>query len=63
MSFAPTPERYQQRWTRAFSPVKGLFFSGQDVAMGGVSGAMVGGLLAASAALGRDMFRELREFA
>nr|WP_298146555.1 NAD(P)/FAD-dependent oxidoreductase [uncultured Pseudomonas sp.] len=63
MSFAPTPERYQQRWTRAFSPVKGLLFTGQDVAMGGVSGAMVGGLLAASAALGRDLFRELREFA
>jgi len=63
MSFAPTPERYQQRWTRAFSPVKGLFFTGQDVAMGGVSGAMVGGLLAASAALGRDLFRELRELA
>ena len=61
MSFAPTPERYQQRWTRAFSPVKGLLFTGQDVAMGGVSGAMVGGLLAASAALGRDLFRELRE--
>lgn len=59
MSFAPTPERYQQRWTRAFSPVKGLLFTGQDIAMGGVSGAMVGGLLAASAALGRDMFREL----
>lgn len=63
MSFAPTPERYQQRWTRAFSPVKGLLFAGQDVGMGGVSGAMVGGLLAASAALGRDLFRELRELA
>lgn len=60
MSFAPTPERYTQRWMRAHSPVKGLFFSGQDVSMGGVSGAMVGGLLAASAVLGRDLFRELR---
>lgn len=40
--------------------VKGLLFSGQDVAMGGVSGAMVGGLLTASAALGRDLMRELR---
>lgn len=63
MSLAPTPERYHQRWTRAFSPVKGLLFTGQDVGMGGVSGAMVGGLLAASAALGRDLFRELRELA
>lgn len=60
MSFTPTPDRYAQRWTRAHSPVKGLLFSGQDVAMGGVSGAMVGGLLAASAALERDLMRELR---
>jgi all-trans-retinol 13,14-reductase len=60
MSFAPTPEHYAQRWTRVHSPVKGLLFSGQDVAMGGVSGALVGGLLAASAALSRDLMRELR---
>ncbi|KRD23622.1 FAD-dependent oxidoreductase [Acidovorax sp. Root267] len=60
MSFAPTPSRYEQRWMRAHGPVKGLFFSGQDVSMGGVSGAMIGGLLAASAVLGRDLFRELR---
>lgn len=60
MSLAPTPERYAQRWTRVHSPVKGLLFSGQDVAMGGVSGALLGGLLAASAALGRDLMRELR---
>jgi all-trans-retinol 13,14-reductase len=59
MSMAPTPERYEQRWTRVHSPVKGLLFSGQDVTMGGVSGALVGGLLAASAALGRDLMREL----
>lgn len=61
MSFAPTPDRYKQRWTRTYSPIKGLFFSGQDVAMGGVSGAMVGGMLAASAVLGRDLLRELKQ--
>ncbi|BEU98803.1 NAD(P)/FAD-dependent oxidoreductase (plasmid) [Acidovorax sp. DW039] len=60
MSYSPTPQRYAQRWMRAHSPVKGLYFSGQDVSMGGVSGAMVGGLLAASAVLKRDLFRELR---
>ena len=54
------PGRDSQRWTRVHSPVKGLLFTGQDVAMGGVSGAMVSGLLAASTALGRDLFRELR---
>lgn len=60
MSFAPRPARCAQRWMRAHSPVKGLFFSGQDVSMGGVSGAIVSGLLAASEVLGRDLFRELR---
>lgn len=60
MSISPTPDRYAQRWTKVQSPIKGLLFSGQDVAMGGVSGAMVGGLLAASVALGRDLMRELR---
>lgn len=60
MSYAQTPERFEQRWMRAHSPVKGLYFSAQDVAGAGVSGAMVGGLVAASAVLGRDLFKTLR---
>jgi len=60
MGFEQTPRRFAQRWMRAHAPVKGLYFSGQDVAAAGVSGAMVGGLVAASAVLGRDLFRELR---
>lgn len=43
----------------AHGPVKGLFFGGQDVTAAGVSGAMVSGLVAASAVLERDLFREL----
>lgn len=60
MSFAQTPQRFAQRWMRAHAPVDGLFFSGQDVAAAGVSGTMVGALVACSAVLGRDLFRSLR---
>ena len=60
MGFEQTPRRFAQRWIRAHAPVKGLHFSGQDIAATGVSGAMVGGLVAMSAVLGRDLFRELR---
>ncbi len=60
MSYAQTPERFEQRWMRAHSPVKNLYFSAQDVAGAGVSGAMVGGMVAASAVVGRDLFKTLR---
>lgn len=60
MGFEQTPRRFAQTWMRAHAPVKGLYFSGQDVTAAGVSGAMVSGLMAASAVLGRDLFRELR---
>jgi all-trans-retinol 13,14-reductase len=45
---------------RAHGPVKGLYFTGQDVTAAGVSGAMVGGLVTASAVVGRDLFQELK---
>lgn len=60
MGFEQTPRRFAQRWMGAHAPIKGLYFSGQDVTAAGVSGAMVGGLVAASAVLGRDLFRELK---
>jgi all-trans-retinol 13,14-reductase len=60
MGYEQTPRRFAQRWMRAIAPVKGLYFSGQDVTSAGVSGAMLGGLVAASAVLGRDLFQELK---
>ena len=60
MGYEQTPRRFAQRWMRAHSPVSGLYFSGQDVSAAGVSGAMVGGLVAASAVLGRNLFLELK---
>jgi all-trans-retinol 13,14-reductase len=47
---APSPERYRDPHLRARSPIPGLYFSGSDVVMGGVVGAMMGGVLAALAA-------------
>jgi all-trans-retinol 13,14-reductase len=46
----PTPERFRCRWLRPRSPIRGLFFSGSEVATVGVIGAMMGGVLAAVAA-------------
>jgi all-trans-retinol 13,14-reductase len=45
----PTPERFRTPWLRPRSPVRGLYFSGSDVATVGVVGAMMGGVLAAVA--------------
>ena len=59
MGFEQTPAAFAQRWMGAHAPIQGLHFSGQDVTAAGVSGAMVGGLVA-SAVLGRDLFRELK---
>lgn len=46
----PTPERFATGELRAKTPVPGLYFAGVDVTSVGVMGAMMGGVLAASAA-------------
>ena len=46
----PTPERFQNPWLRPKSPISNLYFSGSDIASVGVIGAMMGGVLCASAA-------------
>lgn len=45
---APTPERFACKWLRPRSPIPGLFFAGSEVTTVGVTGAMVGGVLAAT---------------
>ena len=59
MSFAHTPTRFRQRWLGPRTSVPNLFLCGQDAASAGVSGAMVGGAIAVSAALGRDVLQDL----
>jgi all-trans-retinol 13,14-reductase len=55
---SPTPERFRMRM-RAQTAVRGLFLTGQDLAMAGVVGAMYGGVMAASAVLRRNVLREI----
>ncbi|MAY79573.1 MAG: FAD-dependent oxidoreductase [Deltaproteobacteria bacterium] len=44
-----SPERFSQRHLQPRTPIQGLFLTGQDVSTAGVTGALVGGFLTASA--------------
>jgi len=50
-----TPARFQSRGLQPRTPVNNLFLTGQDAAVAGVTGALAGGVLAASAILGRNL--------
>lgn len=60
MGIESSPSRFQQKWLRAQTPVKGLYISGQDLATDGVNGALVGGVLCASAIVGKDLMSQIR---
>ncbi|UPJ59290.1 NAD(P)/FAD-dependent oxidoreductase [Bradyrhizobium sp. 192] len=60
MGIESSPQRFRQSWLRAATPIDGLFLSGQDVTTDGVIGALVGGVLASSAVLGRDLMRDIQ---
>src|SRR5262249_51922032 len=53
---AHTPARFQLRSLGPRTPIRDLYLAGQDAATGGVTGAVMGGVLAASAALRRNLF-------
>jgi len=46
------PARLRQRWLRPRTELPGLWLTGQDIMSCGVSGAMMGGLAAATAVAG-----------
>lgn len=54
-----TTERFKLRCLTPHTPICNLYLTGQDVASLGVSGALVGGILTASAILGRNLIAEL----
>lgn len=49
---AGTPERFRQKWLGVRTPVNNLYLAGSDVYFHGLVGATMGGLAAASAAMG-----------
>jgi all-trans-retinol 13,14-reductase len=52
---AATSARYLCRDLGARTPIRGLYLAGQDVAGLGVVGALFGGVISASAALGKNL--------
>jgi len=56
---AATPARYALRTLGARTPIRDLYLTGQDVATPGVAGALYGGVMSASVALGRNLIRAL----
>ncbi len=53
---APTAERFSRHWSRVRTHVPGLFISGSDACTLGVTGAMMGGVAAASSVIGPPGF-------
>ena len=53
------PTRFAQKSLRPETSLKGLYLTGQDIATAGVGGAMVGGVLCASAILKQNLMSEV----
>jgi len=58
---AATPARYQLRSLGARTPIRNLYLTGQDVASLGVVGALYGGAISASVALGKNLMGALHK--
>lgn len=54
-----TPDRFRLNWLRPHTPVPGLFLTGQDIVTDGVGGALMAGVLTASALLRRNVLKDV----
>lgn len=61
MGIESTPDRFRQTWLRSETPINGLYLTGQDVTTDGVIGALMGGVICASAVLQKDILSEIRQ--
>ncbi len=53
------PARFRQRALKPKTPIKGLWLTGQDACTAGIAGALLGGVLSASAILGRNLLKTI----
>jgi all-trans-retinol 13,14-reductase len=58
---AHDPERFRQRFLKPYTPVKNLFLTGQDAMVASISGALMGGVLCASAILKKDVLKQIKK--
>ncbi len=52
-----TPERFRLKWLTPKTPIKNLFLTGQDIVTDGIGGALMGGVLAASVVLKKNVLK------
>lgn len=55
------PKRFEQTFLQAKTPIKNFYLTGQDIVSCGVGGALVSGLLTASAIVGKNLMKKLEE--
>ncbi len=53
------PARFRQRALKPKTPIKGLWLTGQDACTAGIAGALLGGVLSASAILGQNLMKKI----
>jgi all-trans-retinol 13,14-reductase len=56
---AATPARFESRARGPRTPIRGLYLTGADACCEGVTGALFGGVMAASAILGRNLLSDI----
>jgi all-trans-retinol 13,14-reductase len=56
-----TPDRFEQRWLKPTTPIRGLYLTGADICSAGIGGALFGGVITASAMLKRSLQAAITE--